>query len=184
MKKSIVFGLIGLILVAVATTCVVIQMTADDEPKPKETASKKTKTTKQKPIEIEGGDTEEGSQSEEAQKEKEIRQANQDLIEAYFTYNSTEEQFNHILPLVTETFQEKMKEASGMTDSSVKSKVVSQESYYNQERFFHPTVVNIVTNRVTVNGKSYDQTNYVRFHFTSENNHWKMEDVTITPVAQ
>ncbi|EAC9721715.1 hypothetical protein D3Y79_13140 [Listeria monocytogenes] len=182
MKKSVVFGLIGVILAVVATTCVVIQMTADDEPKPKETASKKT--TKQKPIEMEGGDTEEGSQREEAHKKKEIRQVNQDLIAAYFTYNSTEEQFNHLLPLVTETFQEKMKEASGMTDSSVKSKVVSQESYYNQERFFHPTVVNIVTNRVTVNGKSYDQTNYVRFHFTSENNQWKMEDVTVTPVAQ
>ncbi|ECJ9747806.1 hypothetical protein FQR52_14860 [Listeria monocytogenes] len=184
MKKSILIYLTGFILVVVATTCVVIQMTADEELKPKETTDKITKKTKQKPIEIEGGNTEEKSQSEEALKEKEIRLANHDLVAAYFTYNSTEEQFNHILPLVTEKFQEKMKEATGMTDESVKSKVVSQENYYNQEHFFHPTVVNIVTNRITVNGKSYDQTNYVRFNFSNENNHWKMDDVTITPVTQ
>ncbi|MBC1572767.1 hypothetical protein HCJ25_14050 [Listeria sp. FSL L7-1426] len=183
MKKSIIIGFICFILVVVATTCIVIQMTAEEETKIKEKVNNNAQTAKQKPINIEGGDKKEDNQSEE-QKEKEIRKANKELIVAYFTYNNTEEQFNHILPLATEVFQKKMKEASGMTDESLKSELVSQETYYNQENFFHPTVVNVITNRITVNGKSYDQTNYVRFNFTSEDNQWKMEDVVITPIGK
>ncbi|EAE8754459.1 hypothetical protein BSR75_14275 [Listeria monocytogenes] len=185
MKKGLLISIAVILFVFAGAVFYYVTSTDNNEETKTEKTSKKKKATEQEPIEITGEkkSSQETTNNEEVIKEKEVRASNQQLIEAYFTYSSTEEQFQHIYPLVTKEFQAKMEEAAGISESSARSTLVSQESYYNKERFFHPTVVNIITNRVTVNGKSYEQTNYVRFLFTSEDNHWKMNDVTITPIG-
>ncbi|MDT0112179.1 hypothetical protein QJV45_17060 [Listeria booriae] len=137
--------------------------------------TKDTKETTEQPISNE--DTEDTIVA------KEIRVTNQALVDAYFSYSSTQEQFQHIMPLTTKAFQQKMQEAAGIGGEAVKSRIVKRQAYWNDDSSLHPEMTNLITQRVAVNGSEYEQTSYMRIVFEKEENQWKMADMAITLVG-
>ncbi|MHC5253145.1 hypothetical protein ACYRFS_12835 [Listeria kieliensis] len=128
-------------------------------------------------------DSREDASSEKKVDQESVLKLNEKLIQAYFNYDQASDRIDHLLPLVTDDFKQKIEEAAGSADGKMKSRVVQQSSFVNMDSYFHPQIVNVVTYQLTVNGKSYKQSNYIRFTFDNVNNEWKMAEMALTPIG-
>ncbi|WP_088840977.1 hypothetical protein [Listeria sp. ILCC797] len=144
----------------------------------------KKQATKQKTEEIQGNTTSNTHivNSEEQEKKQAILAINEKVVHAYFEYTSTETMMKQVLAVSSQDFQGKIKEASGASGEAIKSHLVSVQTFVDMTSVFHPEVVNLVTNRIAVNGQTYQQTSYARYQFTNEENEWKLASVALTPI--
>ncbi|MBC1318488.1 hypothetical protein [Listeria booriae] len=188
-KAGILIGLLFLVLGSGFTGYMLHegQQEAPETAK-KENADEKQATQKKTILDVKGtkGTTEETRPSiaeEEKIVAKDIQAVNQRLVDAYFSYKSTQEQFQHIMPLATKAFQQKMQEAAGIGGEAVKSRIIKRQAFWNDDRSLHPEMTNLITQRVAVNGSEYEQTSYMRIVFEKEENQWKMADMAITLVG-
>jgi hypothetical protein len=182
-KKKIIIVIL-LVIVAIGGTLSGYALGVASQKTTTPTAPKKKKETKQEK-EVIQGDTPKSPKvvsSDEQEKQDAILAINKKVVEAYFEYTSSEARIKQILTVSSQEFQKKLEEASGVSGEVVKSHVVSTSAYIDMTSILHPEVVNLVTNRVAINGQTYEQTTYARYQFTNEANQWKLASVALTPI--
>ncbi|RQW65317.1 hypothetical protein DUK53_16970 [Listeria sp. SHR_NRA_18] len=187
-KRKKVGILIGLLFLIIGSGFTGYMLHEGQQEAPEPVQKTKQEKQKQTVIDVKGAnetkEAAEPSVSEEtATVAKEIREVNEALVNAYFSYSSVQEQFQHIMPLATKSFQTKMQEAAGIGGEGVKSHIIKRQAFWNDDRTLHPEMTNLITQRVAVNGSEYEQTSYMRIVFEKEENQWKMADMAITLVG-
>lgn len=186
-KKRIIGMVFALCMVAVGVVLYVgMRSGADTATSPK--SDTKTTQKEAKPITIQGHPSDdtpkESNQTTSQEATPKVEDVNNQIIEAYFRYDSPAERVKHLQSLVTQAYQQQIEEAPGGEETAVKSFILKRKSYWNQDKENQPEVVNWVQNRLAVNGQEYVQTMYMRCTYEKEQGTWKMASLAMTPVGQ